>query len=1551
MNSTHTAEPIAIIGLRGRFPDARTLEQFWANLVNGVESLKEFTVEEVTEAGIDPSWMNAPGYVRAGSVLEDVEMFDAAFFGFSARDAEIIDPQQRLFLEVAWESLEAAGYDPERFPGDIGIFGGSEQSTYLYQLFRNPDRLAYADPAVLQIGNDKDYLTTQVSYKLNLRGPSLAIQTACSTSLVAVTVACQSLQARQCDMALAGGVSIGVPQKKGYWYQAGGIFSPDGHCRTFDASGQGTVVGNGVAIVVLKRLADALADGDQIHALIRGAAINNDGSTKVGFSAPSIEGQARVIRTAHAMAGVEPETIGYVEAHGTATLLGDPIEFAALNEVFRECTGKRGWCAIGSLKSNVGHLASAAGVSGLIKTVLSLRNRTLVPSLHFKTPNPQIDFANSPFYVNTEVREWKANGSPRRAGASSFGVGGTNAHVVLEEAPEQRPSGPSRDQQILLLSAKTATALDAMTTNIAAHMESHPDLNLADVAFTTQVGRKAFAHRRVIRSDGLTTVQLAMALAKDEARGVLSAVAPSNDRPVVFMFTGQGSQYVNMSRDLYNNEAEYRDSVDHCCDLLKGPLGFDLREVLFAPVGAEEALGARLIRTSVTQPALFTIEYSLARMWMKWGVRPKAMIGHSIGEYVAACISGVFGLEDALRLVALRGQMMEQMPTGAMLSVPLGESEAAALANETLSLAAANAPYLSVLSGPQPDIDRLAAELGGRGLQVRQLLTSHAFHSAVMEPILEPYAALVASIERRAPRIPFISNVTGTWITAANVEDPSYWSRHLRSTVRFAAGVAELQRLSDPIFLEVGPGRTLQTFVRQAPTESPSSVLLSSLRSPQESENDASFAIGTLAQLWLNGANVDWNAYSARESRRRVELPTYAFERQRYWIGTSAKSGVAESTANPAKPRDILNWFYLPAWKPAVSFRGNGVDHLRGNWLVFVDRAGVGDALCARLRAAECDVVRISAGEAFAQSGPTDFTIRPENPADYLALLKELSTSSAMPKYIAHAWCVTGDEPAEDFDSLQAVGFYSLVYLAQALDKLNVTASLQVGFICDHLQSVLGEAVRCPAKATALGPCKVLPQEFPNLRCRSIDISVGDGELSVIADRVIRELTAEPFESSVAYRQGRRWIQYYEPAKLTAARTPALLRERGVYLVTGGLGNIGLAFAETLARATRCKLVLTGRAVFPPREQWDDWIAMQGAADPTARKILRVKAIEELGAEVLVASGDCSDLEDMRAVVAAAEQRFGPINAVIHAAGNTATEGFVAARALDRAVAESQFAPKAKAVLILEEVLRERQLDFWFLLSSISGVLGGLDLCAYSAANLFLDAFSAQQQLAGRGKWISVNWDAWQFPADERAFKTTVPNWTDYILPTEGVDAFMRILESAPVQTIVSATNLDERLKKWVYLESLHEAQQASARPAAMHPRPSLSSQFVAPRTPVQKKVAEAWEELLGVAPIGIHDKFFELGGHSLLAIQLIVKIRVLFQVEVAPQRLFEAPTIEQFAASIEADMEKAKADQQRQEEERMAELLTVVEGLSDEEVAALLADPSRLATGVPLNG
>lgn len=870
---------VAIIGLSGRFPGANSLEQFWDNLCNGVEPLSILSDEELLAAGEDPALLRSPHYVKAAMKLDGMEMFDAEFFGFSPREAQITDPQHRAFLECAWEALEQAGYVPDTYRGRIGVFAGAGMlSGYERLLEADPHSRNHLGSLQHAIATEKDFLSTRVSYRMNLTGPSLSVQTACSTSLVAVHLACQSLYTGDSDLALAGGVSFHIPQT-GYVHEEGSILSRDGHCRAFSASATGTIFSSGAGVVALKRFADAVRDGDNIRAVIRGSCINNDGSRKVGYTAPAVDGQARAIAEAQALAGVKASEVSYVETHGTGTILGDPIEVEGLARAFRNTTQQKNFCAIGSLKSNLGHMDSAAGVAGLIKVVLSLEHRTLPPSIHCATPNPAIDFANSPFYVQRELAPWNPPGGRCIAGVSSFGIGGTNAHVVVEEAPEFDPVSAGEGWALLPLSARTPTALDAASQRLAAHLAAHPEQNLADVAYTLQEGRTAFAHRRVLAAK--TREEAVALLAGRDPKRVYTARAFEGEPGVVFLFPGQGAQHPQMGRGLYRSQAVFREHFDRGSEILLPLLGVDLRRLMFQD--ASEAAGEQIRQTRNAQPAIFLLEYALAKLWMSWGITPSAMAGHSLGEFVAATLAGVFSLEDALAVVAERSRLMQELPAGSMLSVNLPESAAREYVQGDIALAAVNAPGLCVLSGPIPSLATLAEALQAKGIQSQLLHTSHAFHSAMMEPMLEPFAAFLARVPRNAPQIPYVSTVTGTWITDQEAASPEHWSRLNRNPVRFSAAVEELLRTPNRILLEVGPGTTLSSLARMHHASHPFAAV-NSLPHVQETREEEECLRTAAGRLWCSGANFNWSHLHTRKSHRRVPLPTYPFERKRYWI-------------------------------------------------------------------------------------------------------------------------------------------------------------------------------------------------------------------------------------------------------------------------------------------------------------------------------------------------------------------------------------------------------------------------------------------------------------------------------------------------------------------------------------------------------------------------------------------------------------------------------------------------------------------------------------------
>ncbi|HVR99226.1 MAG TPA: SDR family NAD(P)-dependent oxidoreductase [Thermoanaerobaculia bacterium] len=1339
----YTGLEVAIVGMACRFPGARNVEEFWRNLCGGVETLHWLSDEELEASGELAAALASPAYVRAARLIEGDDLFDAGLFGFSPREAELVDPQQRMFLECGYEALEHAGYDTERYPGLVGVFAGIKMSTYLWNIYSNVQLVQSVGDLNAQIGNDKDYVATRLSYKLGLGGPSVNVQSACSTSLVAVHLGCQALLSGECDMVLAGGVSVRTQQRGGYYYREGDILSPDGRIRTFDASASGTMFSSGMGAVLLKRLEDAVADGDHVWAVIKGSAVNNDSSLRVGFTAPGADGQERVIRAAHTAAEVDPETITYIEAHGTGTAVGDPIEVTALTRAFRARTQKRGYCAIGSVKTNIGHTAAAAGVAGLIKTSLALSHRRIPPSLHFEKPNPQIDFASSPFYVATRLMDWEANpenNEPRRAGVSAFGIGGTTAHAVLEEAPETTPSGPSRPWQLLLLSAKTETALDAMTANLAARLRENPDLPLADAAFTLQTGRRQLDQRRMLVCRGLDDA--AEALEARDPKRVLSRAPETRQPPVAFLFSGQGAQHVRMMAGLYEGEPVFREHLDRCAEVLAPLLGLDLRSVLYPTDDQKEEADRKLEQTRLTQPALFAVEYALARLWMEWGVQPAAMLGHSIGEYVAACLAGVFSLEDALRLVAARGRLMQAMPPGAMTTVSLPAAEVEPLLGKQLSLAATNAPSRSVVSGPEEAVRALEEELAGRAgrsVDCRRLHTSHAFHSQMMEPALAPFLDEVGRVELKAPQMPYVSNVSGTWITAAEATDPGYWARHLRGTVRFAEGLAALFEEPHRVLIEVGPGQSLATLARQHPARGAGHAVIASARHPKDDHDDQAALLGALGQAWLAGVEVDWKGFYTGEERQRVVLPSYPFERRRYWVEMAADV-LSAHVSNRRK--ELADWFYVPYWKPsappAVEERPAGT-----RWLVFADERGLGVEMAQRLAERGDVVATVVPGQRFADHGGGVYEIAAAREEDYDALLAGLAEDGGLPERIVHFWTVTG-EGAPQVADLQELGFYSLLSLAQALGRQKLPGRVEMAVVSDGVQTVTGREPLAPEKALVLGPCRVIPQEYPSIGCRSVDVTLPADDIvrAELVDFLIEELLEARPDSVIAWRGGRRWVQGFEPVSLDRAvdgRMP--LRDQGVYLITGGLGGIGLVIAEHLAQAFRARLVLTGRTALPEREGWARWLAEHGEDDAQSRRIRKVQALEDMGAEVLVLAADAADEAQMRRVVETARERFGAVHGVVHSAG---VPGGGMIQLKTRQMAGDVLAPKVRGCRALEAALGGARLDFLALCSSTIAVLGNFGQADYCAANNFLDAFARDYEARTGSRAVSINWGAWR---------------------------------------------------------------------------------------------------------------------------------------------------------------------------------------------------------------
>ena len=1357
---------IAIVGMAGRFPGAPDLDVFWRNLEQGVESITTFSHEELAQSGEDPKTLEDPGYVRSRPILEGVELFDAAFFGFSPREAEVLDPQLRLFLECAWTALEHAGHDTERFKGRISLFAGAGFSNYLvHNLYKNrPVMEAFGDQQST-IYNVQDSLVTMVGYKLNLKGICCAVQTFCSTSLVGVHLACQNLLNFESDLALAGGVNIYVPQKRGYLYEDGSILSRDGHCRAFAARADGTVFGNGLGIVVLRRLEDALKDGDTVHAVIRGSAVNNDGSLKVSFAAPGVVGQTEVVVEALSAADVDPATIGYVEAHGTGTRLGDPAEVSALTKAFRTGTDRRGYCALGSVKSNVGHLDAAAGVAGLIKVILSLLHGRIPPTLHFEAPNPAIDFASTPFYVNSTLLEWPRGAAPRRAGVSAFGVGGTNAHVVVEEAPEAARTPTARSHQLLVLSAKTPGALETAAHGLAAHLEAHPEMELADVAYTLQLGRRAFAERRIVVAGSL-----AEAVTGLRSASPLAATCHRRNPPVVALFGPEDGSPVNVGRELYERAKTFREAIGRCVDAAEG-VGRPMVDALYPTAGREDAAAHALREQGLGPLATFAVEFALARLWESWGLRFETMTGDGVGALVAACLGETTDLPSAVRLAVRRGR-----PDAAGEALPsTGVRDAAAVWRELPA-----------------DADRLCLDLGCGPVVVR--------------------AAAGAGGAKAAPR-------------------------------QSLASYAEVLRV--------------------------------------------------LGQLWLAGVDVDWPALHAPERRRRAPLPTYPFERERFWVEP------VDDAPPPPEERKPAEWLYRSVWKTALPAGGKEAGRQERS-LVFLDSGGVGLRIAEHLRDGGSEVMTVSVGREFAGDPASGYTLDPRESRQYASLWGDLRSRQMVPQRVLHFWGLESLQEAasgpERFQRASDLGFYSLLNLVAARPE----GPLALKVVTAGLHEVVGGEALAPEKAPLIPLCRVLVQEHHDLSCELIDVEPPAGDPGGLVEALLAELWSEDAEPVVAHRRGRRWLQDFERVPPAAQeRSSPRVRAGGVYFITGGLGDVGFVLGLFLAHQSKAKLVLTGRSGLPPRERWAEWLETH--QDETCVRIKKVQTLEALGAEVLVLRADASSASEMRAAVLAAQDRFGALRGVIHAAGELAPDTFRRVEDLGREACERQFAPKVQGLVALEEALRGQTLDFCLLTSSLSSVLGGVGYAAYAGANAFMDAFAARQHQRGERAWVSVDWDQWEFAGRTPAGPARQAQRDGAILkPEEGVAVFERVLRLRDVdRVVVSRGPLDARLERWVRLSAPEPA--SGPATGAMRPRPLLSSPYLAPENEQERVLAGIWQELLGIERVGIHDNFFELGGHSLFAARFLSRVRSALGVSLPLEAVFEAPTIAELAGRVAA--------------------------------------------------
>jgi acyl transferase domain-containing protein/thioesterase domain-containing protein len=1319
---------IAIVGMAAHLPGAADIQAYWENLREGRSAVRRLTEEEILASGESLAHLRNPNYVPAAALLEGFDRFDAEFFGFSPKEAAILDPQHRQFLEVAWEALENAGHTPEGFKGRIGVFAGCGMGSYFYfNLCSNPALVESTGMFLLRhTGNDKDFLSTRVSHVFDLKGPSLGLQTACSTSLVATHYAIQALLNGECDMALAGGATIDLPQGRGYIYKEGEVLSPDGVCHAFDHRAQGTVFGSGAGTVLLRRLEDALADGDHIWGVIKGSAVNNDGAAKAGYLAPSVEGQSACVATALAVAGSPAETVDYVECHGTGTYLGDPIEVAALTEAFRRTTDAKGFARIGSVKTNIGHLDTAAGVASLIKTTLALYHGQMPPSLNFEAPNPAIDFDNSPFRVNNRLTDWPRRMGPRRAGVNSLGVGGTNAFVVVQEPPALTASEPSDwPFQLITLSARSQSALGEASSRLAAHLRTNPGQHLADVAWTLKKGRRAFEHRRVLVAE--SHEEAAKMLEAGDPRRVFTQRRLGDAPDVVFMFPGGGAQYPNMARDLYETEPVFAEWMDRGLAAL-GDAEAETR-ALWLPAAGQEATAAEALRRPSRQlPLILIVEVALAKLWESWGVKPAMLIGHSMGENAAACVAGVMTLEAAVGLVRLRGQLFDTVPAGGMLSVPLSEWALKPYLGD-LDIASINAPELTVVSGSDAGLKDLADRLKADDIDTSRIAIDIAAHSKMLEPILAAFRAHLAGMQLSPPQIPIISNRSGQVLTDAEATSPDYWVAHLRNTVRFADGMATLRQKADRVYLEVGPGRAMASLA-QANGAMGGQPVPASLRHPDDSVSDDRHFIATLGRLWACGAEPDFSQLWGEAKRRRVPLPTYPFQRSRYFVEPGKPAVVTEADVTAKRHEKVPDFGYRIGWRVMPADCPVDVETELGaplTWLVFADEAGLARAAVQRLRGAGHRVLTVHAGDAFARTSDDTYTLAPEHGREgYDALLADLAQRELTPARIAHFWLVTQGEtfrPGSSFFQRNLEqGFWSLFFLGQAMGEIGLKPLPHLTVVTSGAAQVRTEALPYPEKATVAGPVRVMPRELPGLTVSLLDVALPEGRKAIGAETVsavLEEMLATSASTVAAIRGSRRLETRLLPATLP---DQAEVPEGSVWVITGGFGGIGVTVAERLMRDRSAKVALIGRHV----------------PEPGSVRAGVLSRLERLG-RVMALAADVCNPEDMRAAFDRVRAEFGPIYGVVHAAGTVDDAPLLGK---DPGAADAVLSPKVHGTKLLDALLPDGSVDRLVLFSSTSTVITPAGQADYVAANEYLNAF-ARSRAGGMTKVTAINWGIW----------------------------------------------------------------------------------------------------------------------------------------------------------------------------------------------------------------
>lgn len=1552
MDNTDMSMDVAIIGMAGKFPGADNVQELWDNLCKKVDVRQEFTDEDLKPFIEDISQINKSDFVRKGYIIEDVDKFDAKFFNLTPKQAQMLDPQHRLFLEIAWEGLERTGYASTSKSQHIGVYAGANFNNYIFNVgehFEMRDVASYFDA---MITNDKDYLTSRVAYHLNLTGPAISIQTSCSTSLAAVATAYQALLDFQCDMAIAGGVGLNIPQKVGYRYYKEGGLSKDAACRSFDKDATGVMHGNGLGVVILKRLVDAIEDKDNIFCVIKGASINNDGSKKVAYFTPSIEGQTEAISETLAVTDINPKDIHYIEAHGPGTPVGDPIEFKALSKAYGIDSSKHydKTCVLGSIKSHLGHLGAASGVAGLINASLILKNRKIPATMHFEQINPEINIENSPFYINTQLKDMDSSyPETLNAAISSFGIGGTNVHLILQSAPKVEHQDEFWEESCYLLpiSAKNKKALESQIKQLSSYILDNKDLSLADISYTLQQRRQHFSYRRFIVAKDYKELQKQLQADRIPKNQTLVAGDNNKIKSIIFMFPGVGDQYINMGYDLYHHQKVFKDTIDECAKLAQEYLeGIDIREVLYPKNESMNQAKELMQKAEVGLSILLSVEYALAKQLEYFGIVPNQMIGHSLGEYCAALVSGVFTLEQALSLVAFRGKLIQSCEQGAMLIVNKDTDKLKEILPKKVSLAVVNAPQLNMVSGPIKEIEKFENELKTTNISYTRLPGDRAGHSSTLDSILEEFESFIDNMDLQTPTIPFISNVTGDWISDEEATSASYWRKHLRQTVQFHKGLSLLINQSHSTFIEIGAGRGLTTIAKRHPDASRSLSAYASMKSANKKIDDNSVLYELLGSLWLEQYEINWDSLAPKQHCKLVDIPTYAFDKQSYWLERTFNK-IKTDNADSKKREDIFTWFYTPSWLRLSMNDQNDLQQKFKNYIIFNLENKSLDKVTNHLESLHNNVISVNSGDIYQKIDEQNYIINANQMDDYNKLFEDLRKYFDEPLCVIHGWMLNemdsllGDD-IDDFynSSTQVLGYYSISALMRTLTRYNLISKTRLVVLSSQLYNIVGEEELSPDKSTLLGPCKVIPYEFPELDFIHIDIDTKSFSNNIAFDSLINDIVVNKSHDkylALAYRNGTRWKPYYNSVSLDAItnknRQSIDIKNGGIYLITGAFGGIGSVASKWLVQeAQNITLVLLSRTALPPKEQWESYLKEQDNKE-ICKRIKQVQSLESKGAKVVTYAVDVSDKKSIESLQKEINKTFGSINGIIQAAG---VVGGGLIQLEESMKFHGNLDVKVLGTKLLYHLFASDDLDFILLCSSLGSLVGALGQVENTSANSFLDVFS--QTLSKNPtstKVMAVNWDYWLevgmiLELADRHRQIVGDDISVGILPEEGEKCFSLLLNLTSMSNIVvSSADIHQLLK--LHSKATHKAlemfQNANiTKENSDRDNLNLSTPYLAPRNSIEKVLVLLWENRLGIK-IGINDNFFELGGDSMIALPLIADMRDALHLDLPIQALFNEQDVTSIATFIVENEPSPGTTEQ------IAEIFLEVQNLSKEEV------------------